>query len=267
LTVVLLYSCAILFTSLLGHSSTSGDHPSVTPEGRFLFRTIPEATFTLFRVMTGDTTVMEPALITLQEKLLYVFFLVISKWMILSIFTAVVSENMITGTAKYEHMEALTAAEFEKITQSYRLLTLFKEIDINGDGRLDEAEFDCLLADRGLRQELCEAAHLESRDLQDLFHYLSFQDDDGKWKIRYQDFTRKLQTEGKELRERSVFRLEKQMRLVERRLDSKLQRMRNVLGLADASTPTRLLRTMGRYVLGHNVPSLCVDEDTAAKDK
>lgn len=138
---------------------------------------------------------------------------------------------MISGTAEYERAEKSQDQALNKVSQHDRLLTLFKETDRTGSGSLNEAEFETLLADRGFCDELCDAADLSVRDLQDLFTFLSFQDKDGLWKVNYRDFTEKLQAESQDVRERSVFRLEKEMRLAEKRLQEKLQTIRDDLGL------------------------------------
>lgn len=164
--------------------------------------------------------------------------------MVLSIFTAVVSESMISGSSQCQDEELSKTRDESMELQQYRLLTLFKETDKHGDGMLNEHEFNKLLGDEGFRDELCAAARLKARDLKDIFTFLSCLDRDGQWKVRYVDFVEKLQCEADFLRERSAFRLEKVISLIGARLNSKFQTTLNEL---DASQP---LHTLGRHVIG-----------------
>jgi len=150
---------------------------------------------------------------------------VVSNWMVLAILTAVVSENMISATKDFMEAERQDDLLKNKVENGERLVALFKEIDKDGDGTIDKGEFDSLLADEGLCNELSEATELERHDLKDLFLFLSHEDGFGNWRIDYEDFIEKLQDENKSVRERSLFRLEKQMRLIEIMMESKLERV------------------------------------------
>lgn len=87
--------------------------------------------------------------------------------------------------------------------------------------------------------ELTEASGLKVQDLEDLFLCLSYVDTShGKRTIRYADFIEKLQDEGKNASERSMFRLEKQIRATELRVERRLD---NVLKLIE-SAPQSLTR-------------------------
>merc|ERR1719502_819957 len=94
---------------------------------------------------------------------------------------------------------------------------------------IDEPEFHALMSDSKLREEFCDVTGLEIRDLKDLFSFLSKQGEDRLWKIDYEVFVEKLQNEGREVSERSIFRLERQMRQIERRIDMKLDSVRSEL--------------------------------------
>jgi len=182
--------------------------------------------FLLFRVMNGDQTPMEPLLHGWQLQILFILFMVISNWMVLAILTAVVSENMLFATNQFMKMEKEEDFQTKKAESTERLMALFKEIDKDGDVTIDSSEFHQLLEDKGLRDEFCDATSLKERDLKDLFSFLSHEQGDGKWRIDYELFIDKLQDESKDVSERSVFRLERQMRLLETRIDAKLERMR-----------------------------------------
>jgi len=76
---------------------------------------------------------------------------------------------------------------------------------------------------------LQNASNLDARDLEDLFDHLSSPGDDGIGTISYKEFVEKLQFEHKPVSERSLFRLEKNMRLLESRIDQKLMLMQDKL--------------------------------------
>jgi len=61
--------------------------------------------------------------------------------------------------------------------------------------------------------------------LHDLFLFLNYQDEQGERWIVYSDFIDKLQLEGKDVSERSVFRVEKQLKLLEQDMDKRLDRV------------------------------------------
>merc|ERR1712137_667135 len=130
---------------------------------------------------------------------------------------------MITTTQHHEKADRIEQEKNQRKDNRSRLFTLFREIDKDGNGHLCEAEFDALLEDPGFCEAFCEATSLQPPDMKDLFRYLSHGYADGEWRIDYKDFIYKVQCEGKEVSEQSVFRLEKQMRLLEHRMDEKLE--------------------------------------------
>merc|ERR1712137_1309291 len=195
LTFVLLYAAAILFTSLVGHGLMVG--VKINRESRHLFGSVLESMFMLFKVMNGDQTSMEPLLHSVQFKLLFILFMVVSNWMVLATLTAVVSENMISATAEHEKLERTEADLQEKKDNTDKLMNLFHEIDQDGDGMIDEPEFHALMSEARLRQEFCDVTGLEVRDLKDLFSFLSKQHgEDRLWKIDYEVFVENCKMRG-----------------------------------------------------------------------
>merc|ERR550534_2589940 len=98
----------IITTSLIGHKLAFPPEDDITDEIISPFKTVPESMFTLFRVMSGASSDHEAAAIdnileTLPTlKFAFVFFMITSSWTLLSILTAVVSENMISTTREQE---------------------------------------------------------------------------------------------------------------------------------------------------------------------
>merc|ERR1719446_1561000 len=100
LTAVFLYAFALLSVRLIGHGLVFGGN--APPEVAQIFPTVPQSMFVLFKVMNGDTEPVEPLFQALPlSKLAFVLYMVVSSWAILSILTAVVSENMINATEKH----------------------------------------------------------------------------------------------------------------------------------------------------------------------
>merc|ERR1719387_1457749 len=99
LTTMLLYAFAILLTRLIGHGlCISLEDPDVEAAASH-FSTVEQSMFTLFRVMNGDVNELRP-LFTVSPffRVIFVIFMVASSWSLLSILTAVVSDNMIAVT-------------------------------------------------------------------------------------------------------------------------------------------------------------------------
>jgi len=117
LTLVVLYAMGIASTRLIGQSM-------VFPVGAVIprnviepFKSVPDSMFTLFRFMSGAESEDEAAAIDdlmVQLPLLkfaFVFFMITSSWTLLSILTAVVSENMISTTGQQEYEMQLASDE------------------------------------------------------------------------------------------------------------------------------------------------------------
>eukprot|EP00811_Abedinium_folium_P006096 NODE_1560_length_2437_cov_16.032900.p1 GENE.NODE_1560_length_2437_cov_16.032900~~NODE_1560_length_2437_cov_16.032900.p1 ORF type:complete len:683 (+),score=154.93 NODE_1560_length_2437_cov_16.032900:96-2144(+) len=226
LTLVLLYAAAIMFTSLVGHNQIPGG--GVPEDAQELYYDVWETMFLLFRVMNGDSKPIEPLYSTVPLKLMCVGFVIVSNWAVLAILTAVVSENMITATQDHEATETRENERLSKVLKRARLHNIFKETDKDCDGKIDHEEFNALLSDRILCQELVDVSGLRASDLKDLFIFISAKkdgiDDTEHWFIEYNDFIEKLLVEGRDVSERSVFRLERNMRLLEQRLTKRFCR-------------------------------------------
>merc|ERR1719265_211557 len=87
LTVIILYACAILITSLVGHGVifSGGEVPE---EASGLFSTVPESMFLLFKLMNDDQSVMDPILWSIPARAFFVAFMVVTNWTILAVLTS-----------------------------------------------------------------------------------------------------------------------------------------------------------------------------------
>lgn len=213
LTIVLLYAFAILATRLIGHGLLfSGEPPDEAEE---IFPCVPEAMFVLFKVMNGDQTTIAPLFEFIPLlKVFFVLFMIASSWAILSILTAVVSENMLKVTERTHVEQEEMRVKMENIRCIERLSEIFSDLDKNGNGSLDEREFSKLLLNHTKSDELCEVAGLGKHELADLFDILSKPDPfgGGPRTIMYQDFITGLQKEKDPVTMKAAMRIEKRLR-------------------------------------------------------
>eukprot|EP00913_Durusdinium_trenchii_P026472 g24838.t1 len=142
------------------------------------------------------------------SQLFIALFIVISNWAILAIFTAVVSENMIT-TVENRRMK------LEKDESTYRTdRSLVNTCDYLGHPR-----FTTFLNDPDKEAELCDAAGISSQDLKDLLKLLSHKPvNNDRSYILEKDFLSGLKQQNDAANERSMMRLEKQIMALEDRL-------------------------------------------------
>lgn len=222
LAMVVLYAFAILSTTLVGHGMLFKDG-KVPEDAQGLFVNVPQSMFLLFKVMNDDQSVMDPLLSSVGIKLLFVVFMVVSNWAILAILTAVISGNMISCTQRHEEAEMAKEAKKERDDATWELKEIYAESDSNGDKLIDEAEFKDMLEDADKRERLCKAAKLNHKDLLDLFDYLCVYDDKRQSNlIHYETFIESICSEGQLVSERSVYRLEKKVSILETKLSRRL---------------------------------------------
>jgi len=176
------------------------------PEVAAIFPSVPQSMFVLFKVMNGDTEPVEPLFHALPlSKLAFVLYMVVSSWAILSILTAVVSENMIQATERHRNeLEEEIAHTKEDQTREY-LIKLFNDFDQDSSGELGEKEFEELLGDSETRGKLEEMLGLEEQQIKEIFEFLTVGDN----AIDQKTFIKALQSEGRQVTERSMYRLEK----------------------------------------------------------
>lgn len=221
LTALLLYICGLLAVKLIGHGLLFPGG-KVPPDIEGLFPGVLESMFVLFNVMNGeDVEGMDPLLEEMPfMKVVIMCFTIVSTWAILSILTAVVSENMIQATMQHREEEE----EEEKTEKAHKSIVTLSEIfemaDSNQDGTLLRSEFDGIVKEPENIEKIMSASSGMSRhDLVKLFDYLS-EEVDGKSEpiVRRVDFIDGLQREHRPVSERSILRLEKRIHEMERTL-------------------------------------------------
>lgn len=218
LTLVTLYTFALLGVRLIGHGLVFGGNPPVEAA---VFRGVLESMFVLFTIMNGDLSPLEDLFVVMPVmKLVAVSFMVLASWAILSILTAVVSENMINACeSNREEMDEDAAEETMKASRD-KLEALFTKIDTDGSGKLTEAEFEMIIKDKDMMEEITGATKLGKRDIEELFSYLASPEDPNNdaspLVISSTDFIEGMQTESKPVTERSMMRISKRLDALER---------------------------------------------------
>lgn len=116
LTLVALYASAIITTRIVRETEIE----DVPDSAKHHFRSVPDSMFTLFVLMNGEEW---PDVMPLLDgcpslKFMFVIFIIISTWALLSVMTGVVSDNMIYAreaqTQKDEQMQGERRAKVQK---------------------------------------------------------------------------------------------------------------------------------------------------------
>jgi len=216
LTAVFLYAFALLGVRLIGHGLLFGGR--APDEVAAIFPSVPQSMFVLFKVMNGDTDMVEPLFEALPlSKLVCVLYMVVSSWAILSILTAVVSENMINATDAHR-LEVDGEASINEEREARQFLhDALSKADKNADGDLGWEEFQELLEDEPTLQLLNEVTSCSKEDLQEVYTCLRTSD-----RVKREDFITALRTEKRSVTERWMFRLEKKMINLQNAFDKEL---------------------------------------------
>merc|ERR1712083_253917 len=110
-------------------------------------------------------------------KLMLVGFIICSNWAILAILTSVVSDNMISSSAAIAKKEEEARLEMKHAEANKLLLQLFKDVDVDGSGTIEENEWKSRVeGDARMLETLCAAAEIEKRDMIDAFNAVSGSD-------------------------------------------------------------------------------------------
>jgi hypothetical protein len=258
LTFLVLYMFALLAVKLIGEGLAFSELP---PESvREPFHALFDTFFVLFQVMNGDQSVLEPLFEHAPlSKFIFVVFMIMTNWSILSILTAVVSENMIKVTEHNEKERAEVERQRREERQYDRLMEIFASLDKDGSGDLDLTEFKRILDDNNstTRDELCDTANMNANDLVKIFDYLSREPATGGGNPRVPRwyFVDGLRHESAPPTERSIMRLEKQIARVENMIAE-------TTGGGGGGTPERTPREPQRSTLAHQLTGAASHEHT-----
>mmetsp|Transcript_104019 Transcript_104019/g.232266 ORF Transcript_104019/g.232266 Transcript_104019/m.232266 type:complete len:221 (+) Transcript_104019:1-663(+) len=151
--------------------------------------------------------------------------MITSSWTLLSILTAVVSDNMISTTEKQEEELRMSNAEEERQEQLDTLRKLFGAIDTNSDGTIDSPELAQYLTDAKRAAECATACKIPARDIVSVLKDLS--DDNQPVKMQY--FLEKLIEVGNPVTEKSVMKIEARLNGMERKHEKAMNQIREMV--------------------------------------
>jgi len=216
LTLLVLYAGAVTWTTLIGKGLLTG----TTKGGERYFGTVPESLFSLFKLMNGDTSVVEPITNTVFGRLLFAGFVVLSNWSVLAILTSVVSDNMMTASARAAQEDLEVQRQADHALRAERVRGLFRDLDAEGGGTITEQEWRGLLDGRATGEELADATRLSRRALEDTCEYVEKPNDisSGRFAgykgkiIKFEDFVRHIDALAMPADNRSLMHLTAQVR-------------------------------------------------------
>jgi len=178
LTVTVLYAMGIMATHLIGHGMVFPPGHEVPDDIVHPFRSVPASMFTLFRQMSGASSDQEVnAVDELMKsvpsvKFAFVFFMISSSWTLLSILTAVVSENMISTTGEQQVEMKLVASEEDRARHIQKLSDLFLIIDTTGDGLVSQEELHEFLSHEANALATAKSCRVPVRDVKEVLETL-----------------------------------------------------------------------------------------------
>merc|ERR1719478_168059 len=112
-----------------------------TQEALDVFGSVSQSLFSLFELMNGDTSVIEPIKHLVIGRLIFAAFMVISNWAILAILTAVVSDQMMSASNDFQEEESKNKADLEEKQNVERLLEIFEDFDKDKNGLITKSEW------------------------------------------------------------------------------------------------------------------------------
>lgn len=228
LTFVVLYSFSLLAVLLIGHGLV---FTGAVPKEAKVFSSLMESFFILFKIMNSDLGDIQPLLKVFPPmKAATAGFMVLTTWSILSILTAVVSENMISASEEAREEYGDDAKARRVVRSTMKLGEIFDWIvqEFNeSPGTISFDTFQKVLDDTDLVDELLDATDLDEGSLRDLGPIMSQPMPNGDLVIERERFVLSLQEYSDSLTERSFMALECRLAALEhffhRRLRLKLK--------------------------------------------
>jgi len=158
---------AVVLTHLLGHGDGLPRQSSVHVQGDFdysasvakiheNFQDVSTSLFTLFQVTTTDNwdTIAEPVIqLDSRWRVFFVFFIAFASWTMISVLTAVASDNMIAASTDRKDSEQKEQENRQREFINF-LRDAFLEADTDGNGLLDKEEFAALINKEFVGQQM-----------------------------------------------------------------------------------------------------------------
>mmetsp|Transcript_34377 Transcript_34377/g.78335 ORF Transcript_34377/g.78335 Transcript_34377/m.78335 type:complete len:682 (+) Transcript_34377:51-2096(+) len=152
------------------------------------FNTVTTSFYTLFQIVTVDnwTPIAFPLIaISPSWRWFFIIFIAFASWTMISILTAVASENVI-GAASGRAEKEREQAEHQRKEFIAFLSRFFHEADQDGNGLLDFEEFTSIVEADRLQQKLDEMAiHV---DKQELYRTWEMLDVSGEGQLKFDEF-------------------------------------------------------------------------------
>merc|ERR1712032_1765521 len=168
--------------------------------------------------MNGEPEPAEDLSKAMAGKLMLVGFIICSNWAILAILTSVVSDNMISSSAAIAKKEEEARLEMKHAEANKLLLQLFKDVDVDGSGTIEENEWKSRVeGDARMLETLCAAAEIEKRDMIDAFNAVSGSDPQvGRKAVIYEELVTYLVKDSRiPADKRSVLKMRSQLECLE----------------------------------------------------
>jgi len=208
-----LYFFAIMATSLIGKQDAFKDN-AVAQE---YFGDVLLSMLTLFQVMTLDSwSAMVRELMEIQSwvVLFFILFISIAVFVLMNLVTAIIVEHAF-ASGKADDQDRAVRLEREKEQELEELQSFFEVLDEDKSGKLSQQELYTAAKQRKVRQKL-RALDIMPKDMDDLWEIL----DDGDGELDVDEFVNGIRRLRGEARAKDVLRLQKELRLLERSVDS-----------------------------------------------
>jgi len=217
---------AIVLTQILGHGvglsdeAMSGDFDQMV---RANFQSVPTTFFTLFQITTTDNwdRIAEPVIaIDSKWRLFFVAFIIFFSWTMISILTAVASDNMLSAT-----LDSLEnkAHERERKHKEFAvdLRRAFEEYDEDGNGLLEWEEFKTVIEQDKMRELF---KFLEVRyNKEEMYHLWDMLDIKRSGVLTLEDFLDGLMWLQEGLSTKHLVSIDASIRRLEARLEPRLR--------------------------------------------
>jgi len=217
LTFVFVYLMSLISVKLIGRGLLFGGH--VPDEIREVFPSVHQAMWAYFLCMTGEYGALEP-LFDYSEwfKLTTAFYVIVSSWAILSVLTSVVCDKMSQAQVEIQEEENNDDLEKRLEEQNKVLEEYFSDIDRDGSGVVTEEEWRGYLKNNEtVKQQLSDLVNVPPHEVPALFGLmcLSKKPNTNIEGMGKTDFLQGFMKLRDQVTEKSVMRLEKQIRKVE----------------------------------------------------
>jgi len=228
LALIILYASGVVFTNVVGHGLIFGTE--IPPAAIEEFGSVPTSMFNLFKLMNGETDVVNPLAVNAAVKLIFVGFMITANWMVLAILTSVISDRMIRATSNADSEDALRAKRQAYEESVYRLRLVVGES--GAYNYLTSSQFQAMMGHKAASKDVCESAGLSPAAVEEVFLMLARDD-----RVDIEEFVAKLLEESAPTTERSIFRLERAVHDAESRIQHQLEKIMSSMGIKPERDP------------------------------